>query len=96
MFFLDSLLIDGLHFVLDKLATVADAELKDDTVLRERLLDAQMRLELGELTEAEFTRIERDIFDRLRELRGGHHEPISMTSKDASVSVETSVGDDTE
>jgi gas vesicle protein GvpG len=96
MFFLDSLLIDGLHFVLDKLATVADAELKDDTVLRERLLDAQMRLELGELSEAEFARVERDIFDRLRELRGGQHEPISMTSKDASVSVETSVGDDTE
>ena len=94
MFLLDSLLIDGLHFVLDKLAAVADAELKDDTVLRERLLDAQMRLELGELTEAEFTRIERDVFERLRELRGGKHKPISMTAKDATVSDETSVGDE--
>jgi hypothetical protein len=96
MFFLDSLLIDGLRFVLDKVAAVADAELKDDTVLRERLLEAQMRLDLGELSEAEFARIEREIFDRIRELRGGAHQPISMTSHDASVSVETSVGDDTE
>jgi len=94
MFFLDSLLIDGLRFVLDKLATVAEAELKDDTVLRERLLDAQMRLELGELTEAEFADIERDVFDRIRELRGGHQAPISMTSREASVSVETPIGDD--
>jgi len=96
MFFLDSLLIDGLHFVLDKLAAVADAELKDDTVLRERLLDAQMRLELGELTEAEFTEIERDVFDRLRKMRGGHAKPISMTRQDSKVSVEATVADDVE
>jgi hypothetical protein len=36
MFLLDSLLIDGLKFVFDKLLQVAEAELSDDTVLRER------------------------------------------------------------
>ena len=54
MFILDSLFIDGLRFVMDKLVTVVDEELQDDTVLRERLLNAQMRLELGELTDEEF------------------------------------------
>jgi Gas vesicle protein G len=94
MFLLDTLLIDGLRFVLDKVRAVAEAELADDTVLREQLLEAQMRLELGELTAAEFAEIERDIFDRLRELRGARPSPISMVSGDAKITVEASVADD--
>jgi hypothetical protein len=88
MFLLDSLLIDGLGFVLDKLRAVAEEELQDDKVLRERLLDAQLRLELGELTPEEFAAIEHDVFDRLRELRGARPSAISMTSRDAKVSVD--------
>jgi Gas vesicle protein G len=96
MFFLDSLLIDGLRFVLDKLVAVAEAELRDDTVLRERLLNAQMRLESGELTNEEFVEIERDVFDRLRELRGARPAALTMVSGDTKVSVEASVGDEIE
>jgi hypothetical protein len=96
MFFLDSLLIDGLRFVLDKLVAVAEAELRDDTVLRERLLNAQMRLECGELTNEEFVEIERDVFDRIRELRGARPAALSMVSDDTKVSVEASVADDIE
>lgn len=96
MFLIDSLLIDGLAFVLDKLVQIVDAELNDDTVLKERLLDAQMKLELGELSLDEFGEIEQDVFARLRELRGGHTGPLSMTSGDGSISVEASVADDVE
>jgi len=85
MFLLDSLLIDGLKFVMGKLLEIAEAELNDDTRLRERLLDAQMRLELGELSAEEFSEIEQDVFARLREVRGGHTAAISMTSGDSSV-----------
>ena len=85
MFLLDSLLIDGLKFVMDKLLQVAEAELNDDTVIRERLLDAQMRLEQGELSLEEFSEIEQDVFARLRDIRGGHTGAISMTSGDSSV-----------
>jgi hypothetical protein len=94
MFLLDSLLIDGLGFVLDKLRAVAEEELRDDKVLRERLLDAQMRLELGELTVEEFTAIERDVFDRLRVLRGSRPAALSMKSRGSRVSVEANVADD--
>jgi hypothetical protein len=92
MFLIDSLLIDGLKFVMNKLIAVAEAELNDDSVLRERLLNAQMRLELGELSAEEFSDIEREVFDRLRELKkGGHSGAISMTSGDGgSVAVEAS------
>jgi len=96
MFLIDSLLFDGIKFVLDKLVQVVDAELNDDTALRERLLEAQMKLELGELSLEEFGQIEQNVFARLRELRGGHHAPLSMTSGDGSVSVEASVAEDVE
>lgn len=69
MILLDSLLVGGIRFVLDKLATAVDRELNDEGFLREQLLDAQMRLELGEIGEAEFARIEADLLGRLREIR---------------------------
>ena len=96
MFILDSLLIDGLKFVMEKLLQVAETELNDDSALRERLLDAQMRLELGELSLEEFGDIEKDVFARLREIKGGHTGPLSMTSSDGSISVEASVADEVE
>jgi hypothetical protein len=66
---LDSLLIGGIKFVLEKLATAVDTELNDDTALREQLLAAQMRLELGEITQEEFTALEAAILARMREIR---------------------------
>jgi len=69
VFILDSLLIGGLRFVLDKVAAVADAELNDESALREQLMTAQMRLELGEMTPKEFASLETEILVRLREIR---------------------------
>jgi hypothetical protein len=69
MFLLDTLLIGGIRFVLDKVAAAVDTELNDDTALREQLLAAQMRRELGELSQVEFETLEADILARLREIR---------------------------
>ena len=69
MIILDSLLIGGLRFVLDKIAAAVDTELNDDTALREQLLAAQMRLELGEMRQDEFDVFEADILARLRDIR---------------------------
>jgi len=66
---LDTLLIGGIKFVFRKLAEAVDAQLNDDTVLREELLAAQMRLELGEIDDAQFAEIERELLQRLREIR---------------------------
>jgi len=66
---LDTLLLGGIKFVLGKIAAAVDAELSDDTALKEELLEAQMRLEMGELSEEEFTRIEREILDAIRVVR---------------------------
>jgi hypothetical protein len=69
MFILDSMLVGGLRFVFDKIAAAVDTELNDDTALREQLLAAQMRVELGEMTHAEFDELEADILARLRDIR---------------------------
>ncbi len=69
MFILDSMLIGGLRFVFDKIATAVDTEMNDDTALREQLLAAQMRLELGEIDQTEFAALEADVLARLRAIR---------------------------
>jgi len=69
MFLLDTMLIGGLRFVFDKIAATVDTELNDDTALREQLLAAQMRVELGEMTHHEFSVFEEDILARLRDIR---------------------------
>ena len=69
MFLLDTMLIGGLRFVFDKIAAAVDTELNDDTALREQLLAAQMRVELGEMTEQEFAALEAEVLERLRGIR---------------------------
>lgn len=91
MFILDTLLIGSLRFVLDKVVAAAEAEMQDDTALREQLLDAQMQLELGDLSDAEFAEIERDILARIREIKGQQQGAITMSPKDriAGVDIDT-------
>jgi hypothetical protein len=85
VFLLDSLLVGGLRFVLDKVATVVDTELNDDTALREQLLAGQMRLELGEISQAEFDTLEADVLVRLREIRENRDEGASSAPEGYTV-----------
>jgi len=88
VFILDSLLIGSLRFVLDKIVAAAEAEADDDSGLRERLLEAQMQLELGELSEAEFEEIERDVLARIREIKGAQWTALTMSSDDVKIGVD--------
>src|SRR3954462_1782522 len=81
MLIIDTLLIGGIRFVLDKVAAAVETEMNDDTVLRERLLAAQMQVELGEMTQGDFDQLEAQIVARIREIkerqRGGESAAIS-------------------
>jgi hypothetical protein len=81
MLIIDSLILSGVRFVLDKVAAAVDTELNDDSVLRQRLLEAQMRVELGEMSQQEFDEFESEILVRIREIkerqRGGESAVIS-------------------
>lgn len=70
MFILDSLLINGIKFALDKVLQVAEQELDNQEALQHRLLEAQMQLEEGEIDEQTFAEIESGVFARIRELKG--------------------------
>ena len=100
MFLLDSLLIGGLRFVLDKVAAAADQELNDEDRLREELLAAQMRVELGEMSEEEFAALEREVLARMREIRSSRGEAVvGVAGKDAELrvtGVEATFGGDDE
>ena len=87
MLILDSLLVGGLRFVFDKIAAAVDTELTDDTKLREQLLEAQMRVELGEMSQPEFDVFEADILARLREIRDRRQGagPASLSPKDYKI-----------
>lgn len=91
MFILDTLLIGSLRFVLDKVVAAAEAESRDDSSLREQLLEAQMQLELGELSEDEFAAIETDLLARMREVRGAAGGALTLSPTDtiAGVEIET-------
>ena len=80
MLIIDSLLVSGIRFVLDKVAAAVETEMNDDTALRERLLAAQMQLELGELRQDEFDALEADILARIREIRERQRGPDAALS----------------
>jgi hypothetical protein len=96
MFLVDRLLVGGLGFVLDKLARAAESELDGEENLRRRLLEAQMRLELGEIDEAEFRRIEAPTLERLRELAAERRAASGPIGAGAVADVEIRIGDEDE
>jgi hypothetical protein len=65
----DTLLVKGVKFVLTRLVEAVEAEMYDESALREELLAAQMKLELGEIDDEEFTKIEEAVLAGLREVR---------------------------
>lgn len=103
MFILDSLMISGIRWALETAITAAEAEMNDDSVLREQLLEAEMRREMGEIGDEEFEEIEADLLARIREIKERREgtgplgfegaQPIETTG-DQSYQVEASVSGD--
>ncbi len=82
------MLIGSLRFVLDKVVQAAEAELHDDSALRGQLLEAQMRLELGEITDEEFADIERDVPAAIREIKRPQQGALTMSPTDRITGVD--------
>jgi cytochrome c-type biogenesis protein CcmH/NrfG len=72
MLFIDDLLfapITGFKFILRTLAKVAEEQYTDDAPLKERLLQLQLELESGSITEEQYTEEETQIFRMLRDIQ---------------------------
>ena len=104
MFLLDSLMISGISWAIKTVVTAAEAEMNDDTALREQLLAAEMQREMGEITDDDFAEIERDLLGRIREIKErreggsgplafGEGEPIESAA-DSRFQIEASISGD--
>jgi hypothetical protein len=81
-----------LQWVLGTVANAAEAEMNDDTALRERLLEAEMRREMGEIDEADFRALEAELLARIREIKE-RREGAGPLSMSGAQPLETSGGD---
>lgn len=92
MFLLDSLLIGGLRFVLDKVVAVAEQELESVDSLNRALVEAQLQLEEGAISEAEFVKTERALLARLREVK--REEPSRLADANSFDGIEVTIDDE--
>src|SRR5918994_7516711 len=72
MFLIDDLLlapVNGFKFILGQIQKLADQELNDDTLIKEQLLELEMRRELDEISDDEFREREAELFARLRVIK---------------------------
>ena len=80
-FLLDDLLmlplrlpVSGFTWVMRQIQTMADEELLNDQVWKERLIELQMMLEVGDISEEDYAREEAIVFQALRDIRARREE----------------------
>lgn len=61
--------VAGVRYCIEKVVEFAEHELTDDEPVREQLLELQIELEEGRVTEEEYTEREGVLLARLREVR---------------------------
>jgi len=76
----------GTRWTLDKVDRVVRDELTDDTPVKEDLMALQLQLEMGEIDDAEYTRREGELMQRLREVREWR-EKLGMSTSGGPVRV---------
>ena len=88
-FLLDDLLllpikgpIAGFRWIMKTIQTMADEELMNDQPWKERLIELQMRLELGEISEEEYAGEEAVVFQALRDIRARREEMARQMAGD--------------
>src|ERR671935_1422303 len=86
MLIIDDLLalpITGFKSILRTLARVAEEQYTDDAPLKERLLELQVRLDNGELTEEQYIAEEAEILRELREIENRKRELAGVPREEA-------------
>jgi hypothetical protein len=97
----------GFNFVLRTLQRIAEEEYTDDAPVKERLLELQLKLESGDITEEEYVNEEaaiirqlREIENRKRELAGAppveHDRGLAFTSGETRASASVTLHQDSE
>jgi hypothetical protein len=90
MFLIDDLLllpISGIKFVLQQIHTVVDRELNDETVIKEQLLELELRREMDEVSDEEYKEREAELFARLRAIKARQLEMLNQVHTAQSTSI---------
>ena len=81
MFLLDDILllplklpVAGFNWIMKQIQTMANEELLNDQPWKERLIELQMMLEVGEISEEDYTGQEKIVFQALRDIRARREE----------------------
>jgi Gas vesicle protein G len=96
MFFLDDLLlspITGFKFILRTVQHIAEEQYTDDAPVKERLLELQVLLESGEISEAEYVQREGEILKELREIEKRKRELAGVPAEEPRGPLRGKVGE---
>ena len=86
-FLLDDLLmlplklpVAGFNWIMKQVQTMADEELNNDQVWKERLIELQMMLEVGDISEEDYAAEEAQVFQALRDIRARREQIARETA----------------
>ena len=99
MFLVDDILlspVSGFKFILRQIQEMVDRELNDDTLIKEQLLELQMRLELDEISDEDYKEREAELFARLRVIKARQLDLLHQVHSAESSSFVIEVGGDDE
>jgi hypothetical protein len=90
--------IAGIKWVMRTIQQMADEELMNDQPWKERLIELQMMLELGDISEEDYAREEAIVFQALRDIRARREEVARQFAaergeEDSGVGIYTGYGD---
>jgi len=66
--------IAGFNWILRQIQTMANEELLNDQPWKERLIELQMMLEVGDINEEQYKQEEAEVFKALRDIRARREE----------------------
>jgi hypothetical protein len=82
IFTLLSLPMDGIKFIFNTIAKVAEEQYTDDAPLKEQLLELQVRLENGDINEDQYVEEEARILRSLRDIQNYKREKAGLPPED--------------
>jgi hypothetical protein len=89
MFLIDDILmlplklpVAGFNWIMKQIQTMANEELMNDQPWKERLIELQMKLELGEISEEDYTVEEAVVFQALRDIRARREEIAAQMARE--------------
>jgi len=87
--------IAGVRWVMSTIQKMVDEELMNDQPWKERLIELQMMLEVGEISEEDYTREEKIVFQALRDIRARREEMARAQrgDEDTGIGIYTGYGE---